>query len=147
MNYTSKNKENQQLSHLIICIALPSKSSEPKNFKHHVPQKRDYILNTPGLSCDMQAKLFELLRCEPNSGSKVTQDCTKSITERQVFELCTSEIIEWPTSRKTNWRLLKWWAVTHPFFATETLFKDEYGMELIVVVTGYRGGKGAGQDA
>jgi len=138
MNYTSKNKENQQLSHLIIRFALPSKNSEPIKFKSLAPQKQDFILDTIDLSCEIQITLFELLRCESITGSEETSGCAKSVTATRVIELGNSEIIEWKVDPETDRRFLVWWAFNRPFLVSQTLFKDEYGLDLIVVVSGYK---------
>ena len=137
MNYTSKTNGNQQLSNLFICFSIPSKNLEPIKFKSLPPQRQDFILDTTDLSCEIQITLFELLRCESSNGSEKTPGCALSVTERQISKLGTSEIIEWTVGPETDRRFLVWWAFNRPFLVSQTLFKDDYGLDLIVVVSGY----------
>lgn len=138
MHYAPKTKENQQHSHLIIRFALPSKNSESIKFNSLAPQRQDFILDTIDLSCEIQITLFELLRCESFNGSEETPGCTKSVTATRVIEFCNSQIIDWTVDPETDRRFLVWWAFNRPFLVSQTLFNDEYGVDLIVVVSGYR---------
>ena len=126
MHYAPKTKENQQHSHLIIRFALPSKNSESIKFNSLAPQRQDFILDTIDLSC------------ESFNGSEETPGCTKSVTATRVIEFCNSQIIDWTVDPETDRRFLVWWAFNRPFLVSQTLFNDEYGVDLIVVVSGYR---------